>query len=137
MQALGLFALMPTGFRHREFRDHAAQLQQRDAATYSAGSITDDLAPPSIARPHRTRAAPPSVPHHTDRRPRRDVLRPAVYPSALPGDAFEEFLKPMGIGQVEAARQREISLNRLNEVVLEGQGEDAIFLRRIPRRRAV
>jgi addiction module HigA family antidote len=31
---------------------------------------------------------------------------------------LEEFLKPMGLGQVEAARRLGISLNRLNEVVL-------------------
>jgi hypothetical protein len=43
MHALCLFALAPTGFRHREFRDHLAQLQGRDPGTYSAGSMTDDL----------------------------------------------------------------------------------------------
>jgi addiction module HigA family antidote len=31
---------------------------------------------------------------------------------------LEEFLKPMGLGQVEAARRLGISLNRLNEIVL-------------------
>ena len=43
MHALCLFALAPTGFRHREFRDHLAQLQGRDPDTYSAGSMTYDL----------------------------------------------------------------------------------------------
>jgi DNA-binding HxlR family transcriptional regulator len=43
MHALCLFALAPTGFRHREFRDHVAQLQTRDPDTYSAGSMTYDL----------------------------------------------------------------------------------------------
>jgi hypothetical protein len=43
MHALCLFALAPTGFRHREFRDHVAQLQGRDPATYSAGAMTYDL----------------------------------------------------------------------------------------------
>ena len=43
MHALCLFALAPTGFRHREFRDHVAQLQGRDPATYRAGSMTYDL----------------------------------------------------------------------------------------------
>ena len=43
MHALCLFALAPTGFRHREFRDHVAQLQGRDAETYPAGSMTYDL----------------------------------------------------------------------------------------------
>ena len=43
MHALCLFALAPTGFRHREFRDHVAQLQARDSDSYSAGSMTYDL----------------------------------------------------------------------------------------------
>jgi hypothetical protein len=43
MHALCLFALAPTGFRHREFRDRVAQLQARDPATYPAGAMTYDL----------------------------------------------------------------------------------------------
>jgi hypothetical protein len=43
MYALCLFTLAPTGFRHREFRDHVAQLQSRDPHTYPAGSMTYDL----------------------------------------------------------------------------------------------
>ncbi len=43
MHALCLFALAPTGFRHREFRDHVAQLQRRNPDTYPAGSMTYDL----------------------------------------------------------------------------------------------
>jgi hypothetical protein len=43
MHALCLFALAPTGFRHRELRDHVAQLQNRDPDTYSAGAMTYDL----------------------------------------------------------------------------------------------
>ena len=43
MHALCLFALAPTGFRHREFRDRVAQLQARDPDTYPAGSMTYDL----------------------------------------------------------------------------------------------
>jgi len=43
MHALCLFALAPTGFRHRELREHVAQLQSREPDTYSAGSMTDDL----------------------------------------------------------------------------------------------
>jgi addiction module HigA family antidote len=35
---------------------------------------------------------------------------------------LEEFLKPMGMGQVEAARRLGISLNRLNEIVLGKRG---------------
>ena len=42
-------------------------------------------------------------------------LGPAVAPGEM---LLEEFLKPMGMGQVEAARRLRISLNRLNEIVL-------------------
>jgi len=43
MHALCLFAIAPTGVRHRELRDHVAQLQNRDPDTYSAGAMTYDL----------------------------------------------------------------------------------------------
>ena len=43
MHALCLFALAPTGFRHREFREQVTQLQSRDPHRYSAGSMTYDL----------------------------------------------------------------------------------------------
>ena len=43
MHALCLFALEPTGFRHRELRDRLAQLHGRDPDTYSVGSMTYDL----------------------------------------------------------------------------------------------
>ena len=43
MHALCLFALAPTGFRHRDLRDHIAPLQGRDPATYSPGAMTYDL----------------------------------------------------------------------------------------------
>jgi plasmid maintenance system antidote protein VapI len=40
-------------------------------------------------------------------------------PAIPPGEVlFEEFLKPLGIGQTEAARRLGISLNRLNKIVL-------------------
>ena len=42
-------------------------------------------------------------------------LGPAIHPGEI---LREEFLKPLGIGQVEAARRLGISLNRLNEIVL-------------------
>jgi len=42
-------------------------------------------------------------------------LGPAIAPGEI---LLEEFLKPMELGQVEAARRLEISLNRLNEIVL-------------------
>lgn len=42
-------------------------------------------------------------------------LGPAIPPGEI---LLEEYLKPLGIGQVEAARRLDISLNRLNEIVL-------------------
>ena len=38
---------------------------------------------------------------------------------------LEEFLKPLGLGQVEAALRLGISLNRLNEIVLGKRGISA------------
>jgi addiction module HigA family antidote len=46
-------------------------------------------------------------------------LGPAIPPGEI---LLEEFLKPMGIGQVDAARRLRISLNRLNEIVLGKRG---------------
>jgi len=43
MQALCLFALNPTGFRHRDVRTHIAQLLGRDPDEYAAGQTTYDL----------------------------------------------------------------------------------------------
>jgi antitoxin HigA-1 len=43
----------------------------------------------------------------------------AVAPGEMP---LEEFLKPMGLGQVEAARRLGTSLNRLDDVVLGKRG---------------
>jgi hypothetical protein len=43
MHALCLFALAPTGFRHRQFRDHVAQLHGHADRPYGAGSMTYDL----------------------------------------------------------------------------------------------
>src|SRR5512135_428989 len=48
-----------------------------------------------------------------------DWLGPAISPGEM---LLEEFLKPSGLGQVEAARRLEISLNRLNEIVLGKRG---------------
>ena len=42
-------------------------------------------------------------------------LGPAIPPGEI---LLEEYLKPMKLGQVEAARRLEISLNRMNEIVL-------------------
>lgn len=44
-----------------------------------------------------------------------DWLGPVVAPGEI---LLEEYLKPLGLGQVEAARRLDISLNRLNEIVL-------------------
>ncbi len=46
-------------------------------------------------------------------------LGPAIPPGEM---LLEDFLKPMGLGQVEAARRLGISLNRLNEIVLGKRG---------------
>ena len=43
MQALCLFALSPTGFRHRDIRTHIAQLRGRTLDEYAAGQTTYDL----------------------------------------------------------------------------------------------
>jgi hypothetical protein len=43
MHALCLFALAPTGVRHRDLRAHVAQLLVRDPAAYSPGAMTYDL----------------------------------------------------------------------------------------------
>ena len=56
-------------------------------------------------------------------------------PSIPPGEILlEEYFKPLGIGQVEAARRLDISLNRLNEIVLGKRGitaDTAIRLSRL------
>ena len=43
MQTLCLFALSPTGFRHRDVRTHIAQFLGRDPEQYAAGQMTYDL----------------------------------------------------------------------------------------------
>jgi len=43
MQSLCLFALNPTGFRHRDVRSHIAQLLGRHPGEYGAGQTTYDL----------------------------------------------------------------------------------------------
>jgi addiction module HigA family antidote len=51
----------------------------------------------------------------------RTIIRDPSWlgPPVSPGEMLlEEFLKPMGLGQTEAARLLGISLNRLNEIVL-------------------
>lgn len=46
-------------------------------------------------------------------------LGPAIHPGEM---LLEEYLKPRGVGQVDAARKLGISLNRLNEIVLGKRG---------------
>ena len=42
-------------------------------------------------------------------------LGPAIPPGEI---LLEEYLTPLGLGQVEAARRLGVSLNRLNEIIL-------------------
>ena len=46
-------------------------------------------------------------------------LGPAIPPGEI---LLEEYLKPLGVGQLEAAKRLGISLNRLNEIVLGKRG---------------
>ena len=57
-------------------------------------------------------------------------LGPAIPPGEI---LLEEFLKPMGFGQVDAARRLGISLNRLNEIVLGKRGITADTALRLAR----
>ena len=57
-------------------------------------------------------------------------LGPAIPPGEM---LLEEFLKPLGMGQVEAARRLGISLNRLNEIVLGKRGITADTALRLAR----
>ena len=55
-------------------------------------------------------------------------------PAIRPGDILlEEYLKPLGIGQVDAARRLGMSLNRLNEIVLGKRGITADTALRLAR----
>jgi addiction module HigA family antidote len=47
---------------------------------------------------------------------------------------LEEYLKPLGLTQAEAARQLDLSLNRLNELVLGKRGITADTALRLARR---
>ena len=57
-------------------------------------------------------------------------LGPAIAPGEI---LLEEFLKPLELGQVEAARQLDISLNRMNEIVLGKRGITADTALRLAR----
>ena len=61
---------------------------------------------------------------------RRDWLGPAIHPGEL---LLEEYLKPLGVGQVEASKQLGVSLNRLNEIVLGKRGITADTALRLAR----
>ncbi len=58
-------------------------------------------------------------------------LGPAVHPGEM---LREEFLVPLGLTQVEAARQLGMSVNRLNELVLGKRGVTADTALRLARR---
>ena len=57
-------------------------------------------------------------------------LGPAIPPGEI---LLEEYLTPLGMGQVEAARRLDISLNRLNEIVLGKRGITADTALRLAR----
>jgi addiction module HigA family antidote len=57
-------------------------------------------------------------------------LGPAIPPGEI---LLEEFLTPMGLGQIEAARRLGISLNRLNEIILGKRGITADTALRLAR----
>src|SRR5438067_1939026 len=59
-----------------------------------------------------------------------DWLGPAIPPGEI---LLEEYLKPLGLGQLEAARRLDISLNRLNEIVLGKRGITADTALRLAR----
>ena len=59
------------------------------------------------------------------------VLGPAVHPGEM---LLEEFLKPLGLTQVDAARQLGISVNRLNELILGKRGVTADTALRLAKR---
>ena len=60
----------------------------------------------------------------------RNWLGPVIAPGEI---LLEEFLKPLELGQVEAARRLEISLNRMNEIVLGKRGITADTALRLAR----
>ena len=61
-----------------------------------------------------------------------DWLGPAIAPGEI---LLEEYLRPLGIAQIEAARGLDISLNRLNEIVLGKRGITADTALRLARGR--
>jgi addiction module HigA family antidote len=59
------------------------------------------------------------------------TLGPAVHPGEM---LLEEFLKPLDLTQVDAARELGMSVNRLNELVLGKRGVTADTALRLARR---
>ena len=59
------------------------------------------------------------------------TLGPAVHPGEM---LLQEFLKPLGLTQVDAARELGMSVNRLNELVLGKRGVTADTALRLARR---
>ena len=57
-------------------------------------------------------------------------LGPAIPPGEI---LLEEYLKPLGFGQLDAAKRLGISLNRLNEIVLGKRGISADTALRLAR----
>ena len=60
-----------------------------------------------------------------------DLKRPPTHPGEM---LIEEFLKPVGMTRVEAARRMKIPLNRLNEIIRGRRGvsaETALLLARL------
>lgn len=57
-------------------------------------------------------------------------LGPAVHPGEV---LLEEYLKPLNVGQIDAARKLGVSLNRLNEIVLGKRGITADTALRLAR----
>ncbi|MBY0495926.1 MAG: HigA family addiction module antidote protein [Cyanobacteria bacterium] len=59
-----------------------------------------------------------------------DWLGPAIPPGEI---LLEEYLKPLGLGQVKTAARLGISLNRLNEIILGKRGITADTALRLSR----
>jgi addiction module HigA family antidote len=59
------------------------------------------------------------------------MLGPAVHPGEM---LLKEFLEPLGLKQVETARQLGMSVNRLNELILGKRGVTADTALRLARR---
>jgi addiction module HigA family antidote len=59
------------------------------------------------------------------------MLGPAIHPGEM---LLEEFLKPLGLAQIEAAGQLGISANRLNEIILGKRSVTADTALRLARR---